>query len=61
MIYVETTKPKSLAESNVTLYYMYANGIDTPDNLPIFLPITNDEVLEIAYKIYKKTEDNNKL
>ncbi|WNO47366.1 hypothetical protein [Vibrio phage vB_VibM_10AMN] len=40
---------------------MYANGIDTPDNLPIFLPITNDEVLEIAYKIYKKTEDNNRL
>lgn len=52
--FIEIDKPKSLEEANQTLYYMYANGIDTYDKKPIYCEITTDEALYIAYKVYVK-------
>ncbi len=57
-MYVETTKPVSLADSEQTLYYMYANGIDTYNKLPIYREITTEVELEIAYKVYYKIQDD---
>tara|TARA_Y100000588_G_scaffold244854_1_gene259095 strand:+ start:28350 stop:28529 length:180 start_codon:yes stop_codon:yes gene_type:complete len=52
--FIEVDKPKSLEEANKTLYYMYANGIDTYDKKPIYREITTDEALCVAYKVYVK-------
>ena len=61
-MYVETNRPVSFADSEQTLYYMYANGIDTYNKLPIYREITTEVGLEIAYKVYYKLQDDvNKL
>lgn len=52
--FIEIDKPKSLEEAGQTLYYMYANGIDTYDKKPIYREITTDEALYVAYKVYVK-------
>ncbi len=57
-MYVETTKPVSLADSEQTLYYMYANGIDTYNKLPIYREITTEIELELSYKVYYKLQDD---
>lgn len=56
MSYIETTKPKCLADSDEPLYYMYANGLDTHDKKPIYREIINDDMLEVAYRVYKQGE-----
>ncbi|CAM0111273.1 hypothetical protein VPH5P1C_0182 [Vibrio phage 5P1c] len=48
--FIEYPKPKSLADTDVKLYYMYSNSHDTVGES--YQEITNDEVLEIAYKVY---------
>lgn len=55
---VETDKPISLADSEQALYYMYANGIDTYNKLPIYREITTEMELEVAYKVYYKLQDD---
>ncbi|CAH9014238.1 conserved hypothetical protein [Vibrio phage 424E50-1] len=61
-MYVETTKPESLSQAEQTLYYMYANGIDTYNKLPIYREITTETELEVVYKVYYKLQDDvNKL
>ncbi len=57
-MYVETTKPVSLVDSEQTLYYMYANGFDTYNKLPIYREITTEVELEVAYKVYYKLQDD---
>ena len=52
--YIETPKPASLKDVDYPLFYMYANGWDTPDGKPIYLQIGSDVVLEIAYKVYRE-------
>lgn len=52
--YIEIEKPASLKAATQTLYYMYANGLDTHDKKPIYREIGNEDMLEIAYKIYIK-------
>lgn len=54
--YIEIEKPASLKLSTQTLYYMYANGIDTYDKKPIYREINNEDMLEIAYKVYIKQD-----
>ena len=61
-MYAEIPKPSTLANTNQTLYYMYANGIDTYNKLPIFREITTEVELDIAYKVYINLQDDvNKL
>lgn len=57
-MYVETNKPESLSQAEQTLYYMYANGIDTYNKLPIYREITAEVELEVAYKVYYKLQDD---
>ena len=57
-MYVETTKPVALADYEQTLYYMYANGIDTYNKLPICREITTEVELELSYKVYYKLQDD---
>ncbi|CAH9014175.1 conserved hypothetical protein [Vibrio phage 501E54-1] len=57
-MYVETSKPASLTRTAQTLYYMYANGIDTYNKLPIYQEITTEVELEVAYKVYYKLQDD---
>jgi hypothetical protein len=51
-MYEETVKPNKLSDSDVPLYYMYSNSHDTLGET--YQEITNEEVLEIAYKVYKE-------
>ena len=61
-LYIETPKPASLSEATETLYYMYSNSHDNKDRLPRYKKVTADEVLEVAYKVYTKLQDDvNKL
>lgn len=57
-MYAEVPKPTTLANTNQTLYYMYANGIGTYNKLPIFREITTEVELSIAHKIYIKLQDD---
>ncbi|CAH9014166.1 conserved hypothetical protein [Vibrio phage 249E41-1] len=50
--FIEYPKPKSLEDTDVKLYYMYSNRHDVLGES--YQEITNDEVLEIAYKVYVK-------
>tara|TARA_B100001105_G_scaffold128874_1_gene103269 strand:- start:3305 stop:3472 length:168 start_codon:yes stop_codon:yes gene_type:complete len=50
--FIEYPKPPSLANTDVKLYYMYSNQHDVLGES--YQEITNDEVLEIAYKVYIK-------
>ncbi len=52
MIYVETEKPLTLADSPCKVYYMYSNRHDSLGET--YKQITTDEELEVAYKVYKK-------
>lgn len=52
--YIEVPKPASLKDVDYPLFYMYANGWDTPDGKPIYLQIGSDVALEIAYKVYRE-------
>lgn len=52
--YIEVDKPVSLKDINYPLFYMYANGLDTHDSKPIYREVINDDVLDIAYKVYCK-------
>lgn len=54
--YVEIDKPSSLKDTPYQLYYMYANGFDTYDKKPIYREIGNEEMLELAYKVYIKQD-----
>lgn len=55
MIYIETEKPLTLADSPCSLYYMYSNCHDSLGET--YQRITTDEELEVAYKVYKKVEE----
>lgn len=58
-LFVETEKPSSLSEATQTLYYLSGNRHPSGGG---YTEITNDEVLEIAYKVYYKLQDDvNKL
>lgn len=52
--FIEYPKPKSLADLDVDVkwYYMYSNRHDVLGES--YQEITNDEVLEIAYKVFIK-------
>ena len=52
--YIEVDKPESLNDIDYPLFYMYANGLDTHDGKPIYCEIVNDDVLYIAYKVYRE-------
>lgn len=52
--YIEVTKPTRLNDVDYPLFYMYANGLDTHDGKPIYCEIINDDVLDIAYKVYRE-------
>ncbi len=52
--YIEVQKPASINDVDYSLFYMYANGLDTHDGKPIYCEIVNDDVLEIAYKVYRE-------
>ncbi len=54
--YIEIEKPISLKDTQHQLYYMYANGIDTHDKKPIYREIGNEDMLELAYKVYIKQD-----
>ena len=60
-LFVETNKPKSIANATQPLYYMWANSHAFKDGIPRYLEITTDEELEIAYKVYYKLQDNTDL
>ena len=61
-MYVETSKPESLAMATQPLYYMWANSHAFKDGSPRYMEITTDEGLEIVYKVYYKLQDDiNKL
>lgn len=51
-MYIETNKPKSLADATEPLYYMFSNRHDSLGES--YMEITNDEVLEISYRVYRK-------
>lgn len=50
--FTEYPKPKSLADVDFKLYYMYSNRHDVLGES--YQEITNDEALEIVYKVYVK-------
>lgn len=52
MIYVETEKPLTLADSPCKVYYMYSNRHDSLGET--YKQINTEIELEVAYKVYKK-------
>ncbi|AUR91578.1 hypothetical protein NVP1161O_136 [Vibrio phage 1.161.O._10N.261.48.C5] len=57
-LYVETNKPKSIANATQPLYYLWANSHAFKDGIPRYLEITTDEELGTAYKVYYKLQDD---
>lgn len=55
--YTQIKKPKSIKNVKYDLYYMSSNSLDA--NGTSYRKITNDEVLEIASRVYKRTQRNN--
>ena len=51
-LYIEVTKPKNLSDVKCKLYYMSSNSLDPRGEG--YSEITNDEALEIAYKVYRE-------
>ena len=51
--YTQIKKPKSINNVKYDLYYMSSNSLDA--NGISYRKITNDEALEIASRVYKRT------
>jgi len=60
-LFVETTKPKSIAMTTQPLYYMCANSHTFKDGIPRYLEITTNEELEDACTVYYKLQDDTDL
>lgn len=54
--FIEYPKPKSLADVDVKLYYMYSNSYGVLGES--YQEITSDAVLEVAYKVFIKEKHN---